>query len=99
MLAAKESTTVNTLMLMDCLAAVPLAVIGAFQQSPLYRGINSVYYCLPHLVLYTALTIFNRMVPVAIALFRYVAKLGFLVAQQLYRLICVFIFFLFFFFF
>ena len=71
-LAGKESTTVNTLMLMDCLAAVPLAVIGAFQQSPLYRGINSVYYCLPHLVLYTALTIFNRMVPVAIVLFRFV---------------------------
>ena len=77
MLAGKESTTVNTLMLMDSLAAVPLAVIGAFQQSPLYRGINSVYYCLSHLVLIIALTIFNRMVPVAIVLFRYVAKLGY----------------------
>ena len=68
-LAGKESTTVNKLMLMDCLAAIPMSVIGTFQQSQLYRGLDN-FYCVFHLLLSTTCNIFNRVVPVAIVLFR-----------------------------
>ena len=65
-----EKTIVNQLMMLDCFVNIMYSLLSTFQQSPYYRGLGVEVYCYPHLVLMLASIIFNRMLPVAIVVFR-----------------------------
>ena len=65
-----EMTIVNQLMSLECLVNIFYTLLGTFQQSPYYRGLDLEIYCIPHLVLSNAFVLFNRLLPVAIAVFR-----------------------------
>ena len=65
-----EMTIVNQLMTLECLVNIFYTLLGTFQQSPYYRGLDLALYCIPHMVLSNAFVVFNRLLPVAIAVFR-----------------------------
>ena len=65
-----ERTTVNKMMRLDSMVNMILMGLCTFQLSPPFIGLGSHVYCAPHVSLYTALTVFNRIVPVAIVMFR-----------------------------
>ena len=67
----KEKTIVNQLMMLDGMVNIVFASLGTFQQSPYYRGLEWLFYCYPHLMLTYASGICNRLLPVAIGVYRY----------------------------
>ena len=70
MLWVKEITPVNQLMKIDCIMNILFAFLSIFQQSPYFRGLDVEVYCDFHLILVFWCVIFNRLCPVAIAVFR-----------------------------
>ena len=66
----KEKTTVNQLMMMDCIGNIMFSFMSTFQQSPYFRGLGVEVYCYSHMVLSFALPLFNRLLPIAIVVFR-----------------------------
>ena len=65
-----ERTTVNQLMRLDSMVNMFLMCLCTFQLSPPFIGLGSHLYCAAHQALYTASALFNRLVPVAIVMFR-----------------------------
>ena len=70
MLWKKEMTIVNNLMTLDCIVNIIISGFGTFQQSPYYRSLGLEAYCYPHIMLAYASGAFNRLLPVAIVVFR-----------------------------
>ena len=70
MLWKKEKTVVNQLMMIDCIMNVLFSFLYTFQQSPYFRGLDVEVYCYFHLLLAFCCGVFNRLCPVAIAVFR-----------------------------
>ena len=70
MLWGKEKTIVNQLMITELIINILFSFLGTFQQSSFYRGIDYELYCYTHLICKYVFLTFNRMVPVAIALYR-----------------------------
>ena len=70
MLWKKEKTIVNNLMKLDCIVNIINSCLGTFQQSPYYRSLGLEAYCYPHMMLTYASGGFNRLLPVAIVVFR-----------------------------
>ena len=70
MLWKKEKTNVNNLMKLDCIMNIINSYLGTFQQSPYYRSLGLEAYCYPHMMLTFASVVFNRLLPVAIVMFR-----------------------------
>ena len=70
MLWKKEKTIVNNLMKLDCIMNIINSYLGTFQQSPYYRSLGLEAYCYPHMMLAYASVGFNRLLPVAIVVFR-----------------------------
>ena len=66
----KEKTTVNQLMMIDCIANIMYASLSTFQKSPFFRGQEVEVYCHVHLILAFICLGLNRLCPVAIAVFR-----------------------------
>ena len=69
-LSKKENTIVNQLMKLDCIVNIMYSLLGTFQQSPCYRSLGMAVYCYPHMMLSFASVVFNRLLPVAIVVFR-----------------------------
>ena len=65
-----EMTIVNQLMASECLVNIFYTFLGTFQLSPYYRGLDVEVYCIPHMVLTHSFVVFNRLLPLAIAVFR-----------------------------
>ena len=70
-LRKKEKTIVNQLMKLDCIVNMVYSTLGTFQQSPCYKSFGLEMYCYPHMMLAYASVVFNRLLPVAIVVFRY----------------------------
>jgi hypothetical protein len=70
MLWKNEKTIVNQLMMLDCLVNIMYSSLSTFEQSPWYRGLGVEVYCCAHLVLLLPSMILNRLLPVAIVVFR-----------------------------
>ena len=70
MLWKAEKTIVNQLMKFDCIVSIVFFSLGTFQQSPFFRSLGLEVFCFPHIMLTYASGIFNRLLPVAIAVFR-----------------------------
>ena len=68
----EEKTIVNQLMILDSMVNIVSTFLVTFQQSPYFRGLGVQAYCYPNLVVVTACIIFNRLLPVSIAVFRYI---------------------------
>ena len=66
----KEQTIVNNLMKLDCIVNIIISCLGTFQQSPYYRSLGLEAYCYPHIMLTFAYGGFNRLLPIAIVVFR-----------------------------
>ena len=66
----KEKTIVNQLMTMECIVNISYSSLATFQISPYYRGLELEAYCYPHLMLSITFVIFNRLLPVAIVVYR-----------------------------
>ena len=66
----KEKTIVNQLMKLDCIVNIMYSSLGTFGLSPYYRGIGLEVYCSPHMALSYATLVCNRLLPVAIVVFR-----------------------------
>ena len=69
-LSKKENTIVNQLMKLDCIVSIVYSSLGTFQQSPCYRGLSVAVYCYPHMMLSFASVVSNKLLPVAIVVFR-----------------------------
>ena len=69
-LSKKEKTMVNHLMKLDCIVNIMYSSLGTFQQSPYYMGLGLEVSCYPHLMLSVTFVVFNRLLPVAIVVFR-----------------------------
>ena len=67
----KEKTRVNQLMMMGCMVNIIYSPLGLVQYSSLYRGLGLEVYCSPHLMLSFSSLVLNRLLPVAIGMFRY----------------------------
>ena len=83
MLWKTEKTIVNQLMKLDCIVNIVFSCLGTFQQSPFFRSLGMEVFCFPHIMLIYATGIFNRLLPVAIAVFRWVAGLVFRILPYL----------------
>ena len=70
MLWKEEKTVVNQLMMIDCIMNILSTSLLTFQQSPYFRGLDVEVYCYFHLLLAFCCVHFNRLCPVAIAVFR-----------------------------
>jgi hypothetical protein len=70
MLWKKEKTVVNKMMKIDCIVNILFASLSTFQQSPYFGGLDLELYCYFHLLLAYCCVHFNRLCPVAIAVFR-----------------------------
>ena len=70
MLWKKEKTVVNQLMMIDCIMNILSTALSTFQQSPYFRGLDVEVYCYINLILAMCCMVFNRLCPVAIAVFR-----------------------------
>jgi hypothetical protein len=70
MLWKKEKTVVNQLMMIDCIMNILFSFLYTFRQSPYFRGLDVEVYCYFHLLLAFCCFEFNRLCPVAIAVFR-----------------------------
>ena len=68
----EEKTIINQLMILDSMVNIVSTFLVTFQQSPYFRGLGVQAYCYPNLVVVTACIIFNRLLPVSIAFFRYI---------------------------
>ena len=66
----KDKTIVNQLMIAELIINILFSLLGTFQQSSFYRGLDCKPYCYLHLVCKYLFLTFNRLVPVAIALYR-----------------------------
>ena len=66
MLGKSEKTIVNRLMKLDCMISILYAT-----QSPFFKGIGWDVFCFSHTMLSYGTVVFNRLLPVAIATFRY----------------------------
>ena len=66
----KDKTIVNQLMIAELITNILFSLLGTFQQSSLYRGLDCKLYCYLHLFCKYLFLAFNRLVPVAIALYR-----------------------------
>ena len=69
-LKGEDKTPVNQLMKLDCIMSILLSSLTTFQQSPFYRGMAVVHYCLIHNLLIFLLSSLNRLIPVAIVFIR-----------------------------
>ena len=67
----KDKTIVNQLMIAELITNILFSLLGTFQQSSLYRGLDCRLYCYLHLFCKYLFLAFNRLVPVAIALYRW----------------------------
>ena len=70
-LARQDRTPVNLLMLADCLTGCLHSVLALFGQSPAFTGLAWPAYCYAHFLLLGTAILLNRLVPVAIAVHRY----------------------------
>ena len=70
MLWEKEKTLVNQLMMIDCIMNILFTFLYTFQQSPYFRGLDLEVYCYFHQIIAFCCVQFNRLCPVAIAVFR-----------------------------
>ena len=77
MIWKKEKTIVNQLLTIECTVSILYSFLGTFQQSPFYTGLGHELYCYPHLLLVTLLLVCNRLLPVAIVVFRLERYLGY----------------------
>ena len=66
----EEKTIVNQMMKTELIINCLFSLLGTFQQSQFYRGLDSQFYCYIHLVSTYIFLTFNRLVPVTIALYR-----------------------------
>ena len=66
----KDKTIVNQLMIAELMINILFSLLGAFQQSSFYRGLDCKLYCYIHLVCKYLFLTFNRLIPVAIAIYR-----------------------------
>ena len=66
----KEKTTVNQLMMIDCIANIMVASLSMFHKSLYFSGIEVEVYCHVHMILANISININRLCPVAIAVFR-----------------------------
>jgi hypothetical protein len=66
----KEKTVVNQLMVIDCIISILFTPLSIFRQSPYFRGLDVDVYCYILLLLAYCCMVFNRLCPVAIAVFR-----------------------------
>ena len=66
----KDKTIVNQMMETELMINILFSILGTFQQSPFYRGFAYQLYCYLHLFCKYLFLTFNRLVPVAIALYR-----------------------------
>ena len=66
----KDKTIVNQLMMAELIINILFSLLGTFQQSSFYRGLDCKIYCYIHLVCKYIFLTFNRLVPVAIAIYR-----------------------------
>ena len=71
LLVGKDRTTVNLLMLADCLAGCLHSGLASVQFSPVFRGLAWPAYCAAHLATANLVVLINRSVAVAIAVYRY----------------------------
>ena len=69
-LRMKEKTVVNQLMMIDCIISILYIPLSTFAQSPYFRGLDVEVYCYILLLLAYCCMVFNRLCPVAIAVFR-----------------------------
>ena len=69
-LRKKEKTPVNQLMMIDCIICILYTPLSTFAQSPYFRGLDVGVYCYIQLLLTYCCVTFNRLCPVAIAVFR-----------------------------
>ena len=65
-----EKTVVNILMMLDAIANTILSCLASLKQFPFFTGFAADTFCSAHIVLHLSLAVFNRLVPMAIALFR-----------------------------
>ena len=70
-LARQDRTPVNLLMLADCLNGCLHSGLALFGQSPAFAGLAWPAYCCAHSLLLGTAILLNRLVPVAIAVHRY----------------------------
>ena len=66
----KDKTIVNQLMIAELMINILFSLLGTFQQSSFYRSLDCELYCYIHLVCKYIFLTFNRLVPVAIAIYR-----------------------------
>ena len=66
-----ERTTVNQLIFLGSVNNIMFSCVSTFQQSTFYRGLGVEAYCYPHLMLYWTFGMCNRLLPVAIVVYRY----------------------------
>ena len=71
LLGKSEKTIVNRLMKLDCMISILYATLGSFHQSPFFKGLGWDVFCFSHTMLSYGTVVFNRLLPVAIATFRY----------------------------
>jgi hypothetical protein len=71
LLRRKEDTAVNRIIIWDCLInIVTMFMLTVFGPTPWFKGHNG-YLCIVPLVINNTLTVWNRLVPIAIVVFRY----------------------------
>ena len=66
-----EKTSVNQLMMMDCMANIMNVTLSTLQLSPFMRDLEVEVLCCVQLFLTIICVIFNRLCPVAIVIYRY----------------------------
>ena len=70
-ISAKEKTGINYMLITDCFASIVYMVLGTLRQFPWFSFESSTL-CTVYIFFLVFLTIFNRMVPVAVATIRYI---------------------------
>ena len=83
LLAGKDRTPVNLLILADCLAGCVHSGLASVQFSPVFRGLAWPAYCAAHLATVNLVILINRSVAVAIAVYRYL--LGVRTSEDKYK--------------
>ena len=68
----ENKTMINQYMILDCSVSVVYSSLSTFQQSPYFVGLSSDVFCIVHMTLLMCCTQANRLLPIIIALYRWV---------------------------
>ena len=69
-ISAKDKTLINTLLMRDCLVNIVCSVLQTFRYSP-WVFLQVSPFCVTLIGVFTSLAMFNRLVPIAIVVYRY----------------------------